>query len=184
MEGHNDGEVWGLDMANGKVITTGDDNQVKIWDPYSRKCGEGNTAIVNTAQRKARKNKASTLGQYPDSQASRAVAISVNGDVVCAANDGSLTCRKFDDLKTINKEIHDSQEWIEVMEFSPDGQYLAVGGHDTNIWIYNVAEDYSLVGKCVKHNAALTCIDWSMDGSYIRSVCNAYELLFLSLIHI
>ena len=47
MEGHNDGEVWGLDMANGQVITTGDDNQVKLWDPTSRKCV--GTSIVNTA---------------------------------------------------------------------------------------------------------------------------------------
>jgi hypothetical protein len=65
MQGHNDGEVWGLDMANGLVITTGDDNQVKTWDPNSRKCT--GTAIVNSVERKARKNKASTLGQYPDS---------------------------------------------------------------------------------------------------------------------
>ena len=106
------------------------------------------------------------------------MAISVNGDVAVAANDGSITCRKFDDLNNIIQEIHDSKEWIEVMEYSPDGTYLAVGGHDTLIWIYNVSEGYQLVGKCNKHRASITCIDWSMDGSYIRSVCNAYELLF------
>lgn len=33
-------------------------------------------------------------------------------------------------------------------------------------------------GKCTKHNATITNIDWSADCSYIRSVCNAYELLF------
>ena len=106
MQGHNDGEVWGLDMANGMVITTGDDNQVKTWDPSSRTCTS--TAIVNSEQRKAKKNKASTLGSYPDSQCSRAVAISCNNDVVCAGNDGSITCRKFDDMGTICKEIRDS----------------------------------------------------------------------------
>ena len=67
------------------------------------------------------------------------------------------------------------------MEFSPDGTYLAVGGHDTKIWVYNVSEDYALVGTCSKHRASLTCIDWSMDGTYIRSVCNAYELLFFQI---
>lgn len=45
MEGHNDGEVWGLDMDAAHVYTTGDDNQVKKWDPAARKCVD--TACVN-----------------------------------------------------------------------------------------------------------------------------------------
>lgn len=76
--------------------------------------------------------------------------------------------------------MFDSTEWIECAEFSPDGSMLAVGSHDTNIYVYNTS-DWSLVGACTKHNAALTCIDWSMDNSTIRSVCNGYELLFFSL---
>jgi len=89
-----------------------------------------------------------------------------------------VTIRELGDFGTIIKEIQDSQEWCEVAEYSPDGAYLAVGSHDTNIYIYDVNSDYNLVGKCSKHNATITCIDWSMDGTYIRSVCNAYELLF------
>jgi WD40 repeat protein len=63
MDSHNDGEVWGLDMDAEFVYTTGDDNQVKKWSPFDRKCVE--TAIVNTAERKAKRNKASTLGKHP-----------------------------------------------------------------------------------------------------------------------
>jgi WD40 repeat protein len=64
-QSHNSGEVWGLDTYNGQVYTTGDDNQVICWDPATRKLAA--RAIVNTANRKARKNKASTLGEYPES---------------------------------------------------------------------------------------------------------------------
>ena len=74
-------------------------------------------------------------------------------------------------------EIHDAKEWIECAEFSPSGNYLAVGSHDRNIYIYQTS-DFKLIGKCVGHNAALTCIDWSKDETYLRTVCNAYELLF------
>ena len=179
MQSHNDGEVWGLALDDAFVYTSGDDNQVKKWDPFERKCVD--TAMVNEAVRKAKKNRASTLGKHPDSQSSRGLAISCNGDLAVCANDGSVTIRKLDDFKTTVIELQDSAEWCEVAEYSPDGTYLAVGSHDTNIYIYNATEGYSMVGKCSKHNATITCIDWSMDGSVIRSVCNGYELLFFNI---
>jgi len=74
---------------------------------------------------------------------------------------------------------NDSKEWIEDMEYSPDGAKLAVGSHDNNIYIYSTS-DYSLIGKCTKHNSFIVSVDWSMDGQYIRSVCGAYELLFFN----
>ena len=36
MSSHNDGEVWGLAMDDAHVYTSGDDNQVIMWDPMSR----------------------------------------------------------------------------------------------------------------------------------------------------
>lgn len=45
MQSHNDGEVWGLALDECNVYTSGDDNQVKCWNPMERKCDK--TAIVN-----------------------------------------------------------------------------------------------------------------------------------------
>jgi WD40 repeat protein len=64
------------------------------------------------------------------------------------------------------------------MEYSPDGSKLAVGSHDNNIYVYNVNDNYKLLGKCSKHNSFITSVDWSTDGKWIRSVCGSYELLF------
>jgi WD40 repeat protein len=100
--------------------------------------------------------------------------------IAVVANDGSVTIRGLDDFSVIVKELRDSQEWCEAVEYSPDGKMLAVGSHDTNIYIYDVQDDYKLKGKCSKHNATITNIDWSDDSTYIRSVCNAYELLFFT----
>jgi len=119
MQSHNDGEVWGLDLAQDMVFTTGDDNQVKKWDPNSRKCVE--TSKVNEKSRKAKRNKASTMGKHPESQCARAVAVSCNGDMAVCANDGSVTIRKLEAMGEVIKEIEDSLEWIETAEFSPDG---------------------------------------------------------------
>merc|ERR1712070_635265 len=136
---------------------------------------------MGTASRGAKKNKASTQGEQPESKASRGCAINnVNGHLAVVANDGSVTIRDTNgDFKEIIHEIRDAKEWCEAVEYSPDGNLLAVGSHDTNIYVYEV-DGYKLRGKCTKHNATITNIDWSADCSYIRSVCNAYELLFFT----
>lgn len=111
---------------------------------------------------------------------SRAVAISPNGDICICANDGRVYIRNTEDMDTVKKEIDDSLEWMEVAQYSPDGGILAVGSHDTNIYLYDANNDYSLISKCKEHNASILNIDFSMDGSTIKSVCNAYELLFFN----
>lgn len=65
MSSHNDGEVWGLAMDDAHVYTSGDDNQVIMWDPMSRT--KVKIGIVTDAERKAKRNRASTLGSKPDS---------------------------------------------------------------------------------------------------------------------
>lgn len=60
---------------------------------------------------------------------------------------------------------------------SPDGSKVAVGAHDTTIYILNV-KDLSVIARCNAHNSFITAIDWTQDGSHIKSVCGAYELLW------
>lgn len=178
MRGHCSGEVWGLcDDGVNRVFTSGDDNRVMVWSPAERKCESFHD--VNQAERKAKKNRASTLGTCADSQSSRAVSYNPHqGHLAVGANDGSVTIRSNSNFGAIVKEIQDSKEWIEAIEYSPCGNYLAVGSHDSDIYIYDVSNGYNLIGKCISHNAAITSIDWDCASSYIRSVCNGYELLF------
>jgi microtubule-associated protein-like 1/2 len=74
-------------------------------------------------------------------------------------------------------ELKDSKEWIEVMAFSPDGQYLAVGSHDNMIRVYSTA-DWSLTGNCRGHSSYIMALDWCKESKYLRTNCGAYELLF------
>ena len=174
MSSHCDGEVWGLAKNNdGCIVTSGDDNKVMFWDPATRK----HTKTVKVSDRhKSVRRGASTLSRHPDSQCSRAVAINADW-IAVASNDGAVSIRAASACGTETKLLTEPKEWIEVMAFSPNNAYLAVGSHDNNIYVYSTS-DWSLVGKCTAHNSYIMALDWCCASEYIRSNCGAYELLF------
>ena len=94
---------------------------------------------------------------------------------------GKVTIRNKDNLDKKIFSLKEPEEWSEVIRYSPCGKYLAVGSHDNNIYVYDVANDYKLHYKCAKHNSFVTSLDWSVDSSYIRSVCGAYEKLYFNI---
>ena len=69
------------------------------------------------------------------------------------------------------------KEWIEVMKYSPDGKFLAIGSHDDHIYIYD-AETYRMIDKGWKHSSYIVGLDWSLDSKVLKSHSGAYELLF------
>jgi len=71
MSSHHDGEVWGLDTCGDKVVTSGDDNQVIVWDS-SKRC-KSSCVIVSNEKRQSKAGRASTLSHMAASQCSRAV---------------------------------------------------------------------------------------------------------------
>uniref|UniRef100_A0A1I8HE55 HELP domain-containing protein n=2 Tax=Macrostomum lignano TaxID=282301 RepID=A0A1I8HE55_9PLAT len=75
----------------------------------------------------------------------------------------------------------DGNEQIECMEFSPDGSMLALGSRDNYLYVYTCSEagrKYSRVGKCCGHSSFVTHLDWSVDGTSLRSNSGDHELLF------
>lgn len=179
MQSHSDGEAWGLsiDSKTGMFVTACDDNKVMSWDPVSRKSVA--TAIINKVP--GIKNKiggASTLSVFPPNQCARACGINrVNGHIAIGVNNGEVHIHN--DIKSLNliKALTPAKEWIEVIEYSPDGTKLAVGSHDNNIYIFET-KNYKLIATCSKHNSFITALDWSIDSKHIQSICGAYELLF------
>jgi WD40 repeat protein len=161
IESHSDGELWGLaSVDDNTVITSADDNKIKSWDINQRKCLQ--TGTISDSARNAPKGGASTLSELPASQCSRGIAFNPsNHHVAVGHNDGSLTIRSSPSkLNDIIAKNQDSQEWIEVLRYSPDGSKLAVGSHDNNIYIYD-SSSYKLLGKLTKHNSFIVSLDWS-----------------------
>lgn len=174
MHSHNDGEVWGLDKFDDNcVVTSGDDNQVIIWDVEQRR--RMKVHGVSTQSKNSKKGGASTLSHSPASQCSRCVVKGPSGLIV-AGNDG--TVHVHDDASGASTKLCDSSEWIECMTMSPCGRFLAVGSHDNNIYIYDSQNNWGKVGCANKHSSYIMALDWSCDGKWMRSNSGDYELLF------
>ena len=77
---------------------------------------------------------------------------------------GKVSIRDAKDFNKKLKTLKDAGEWSEVIKYSPDGKFMAVGSHDNAVYIYEPAKDYSLYAKFAKHNSFVTSIDWSTDS--------------------
>ena len=203
MTSHCDGEVWGCDivsLAGGelRMLTSADDNRVLAYNPKTKMVlAEG---VVNQPSTKKTKDKggykggASSMSSQPANCQSRCVAYNDTlKHLAVSDNKGIVTIRDIDWTavdartpgsldnvkKTLFKEVKKA-EWIETMVFSPDSKHLAVGSHDNTIYLLDT-KTYKKATKLTGHSSFITAIDWAADGSFIRSVCGAYELLFFNI---
>lgn len=183
---HHEGEAWGIQVMpeTKQILTIGDDNKVMLFDydkkAFVRKGTIGKKAIDKV---RAKQSTASTLSTYPPNQQGRAVAHNPFNDHVAISNNmGKVTIRPLEDLDKKLFTLKDAKEWCEVIRFSPNGDMLATGSHDNIIYVYDVKKDYQLICKFAKHNSFVTALDWSLDQTYIRSNCGAYEKLYFNVV--
>jgi len=93
MNGHSQGEAWGLAIGgDGNIFTTADDNSVICFNPKTFK-SEGEGVINTNPGRRRRIGGASTLSRLPPNQHSRAVAVNKAGHVMIGTNDGEVSVR-------------------------------------------------------------------------------------------
>lgn len=55
---------------------------------------------------------------------------------------------------------------------------MAVGGHDTFVLTYDVNNKFSTKHKLRGNSATITHIDFSLDGNFLMTIANSYEILF------
>jgi WD40 repeat protein len=170
MAGHyqSRGELWGLAVhpKSHCFITCADDQTVRLWDYKKR----GMVTIVHT------KMACRAVDYHPD-----------GSQIAVTHNDGHLQVLSSDLLTEMSK-ITASSSWSAAMMYSPDGHLLAIGcrGNDADsseICLYET-KSWSCRAKCRGHTNAVTHLDFSDDGQYLRSVstnsATAYELFYWS----
>ena len=160
--GHASGELWGLAAhpLKDEFCTCGDDKTLRIWSIRSKE--QINSRVL------------------PD--IARTVAYNPLGDIICIGmNDGSValieaknpSLRVYSTWKNSDMQITD-------IKFSPDGQYLATGSKDSNIYLYKSADkkDFQKQAVCRGHSGGITHIDFSHNSQFLQSNGNDYALLF------
>jgi WD40 repeat protein len=177
--GHHEGEVWGIDLIDNHIITTGDDNKVILWDYNKRKAVQ--VACINKKPGQKLKDNVPSKLKGPDNQSSRAVCYNpASKEVAISTSNGELHIRDIGSIDKDKKVISCSKRWIECMCYSPKGDMLAVGTHANELFVYSVPE-YELKANLEGHSTPLICIDWSVDESYLRSLDEGFDLLFWQL---
>ncbi|XP_037097470.1 echinoderm microtubule-associated protein-like 1 isoform X2 [Syngnathus acus] len=159
-QGHTD-ELWGLAVhpCRPHFLTCGYDRQVCMWDSSSHQLVWSKN-MEDTAQ---------SADFHP------------SGSVVAIGTQIGRWLVLDTDSKDLVTVHTDGNEQLSVMSFGPDGNFLAIGSHDSYIYIYAVAENgrkYSRVGKCSGHSSFITHLDWSVDSQYLVSNSGDYEILY------
>ncbi|XP_066947554.1 echinoderm microtubule-associated protein-like 2 isoform X3 [Macrobrachium rosenbergii] len=174
MQGHTE-ELWALAPHPGhhQFLTAGYDRTCYLWDTMAH-------TIVWSKD----------IGEHAQS-----AAFSNNGEIVIIGTTSGRWFVMDSETREMYSQHQDGNEPIQVLKFSPNGQYLAVGSRDNNIYIYQVSEDcrkYTRVGRCqakvrraryqsassVGHSSFVTHLDWSADSQFLQTNSGDYELLF------
>ena len=96
-----------------------------------------------------------------------------NGTISVRESIHNLNERKFPDVSVSN-------EWFEVMKFSPNYKYLAVGCHDNLIYILDTNDTYKKLKTFREHSSYICCLDWDINSEYIQSICGKCEYFFFN----
>jgi WD40 repeat protein len=107
--------------------------------------------------------------------------ISPNGKLLAIGTDkGELFI--YDALSlTLNTTKKDRKNPISEIKFSPNGEYIAVGGVDFLIYIYDISNDFQILKKMKGHVSRVTHLDFSLDSQICQSNSTSYDLLYHSI---
>ncbi|KAG7166211.1 Echinoderm microtubule-associated protein-like 2-like [Homarus americanus] len=168
VRGAHDGPVFSIFVQkDGAIITGGKDGRIVEWDRELERTGN--------------------IIEVPEQYGSPRVVTSGRGSQLVVGTtrncvlEGTFTFPMRPVMQEHAQSAAFSSNGEIVLKFSPNGQYLAVGSRDNNIYVYQVSEDcrkYTRIGRCQGHASFVTHLDWSADSQFLQSNSGDYELLY------
>ncbi|GJQ81508.1 hypothetical protein Trydic_g14660 [Trypoxylus dichotomus] len=163
--GHSD-ELWALaaDPKSGQFVTAAQDKYVRVWSSDAKEM---------------------VLSKELEDQAQSAAYNPESTEIAVGCVNGKWLVLNAENLDII-AEFTDGEEPIQVIQYAPNGNMVAIGSRDNYVYIYERSDDstYNKLGKCVGesgssgHSSYITHVDWSADNQYIRTNSGDYELLY------
>ena len=167
---HSSGELWGLEIFEDKVITSGEDNQIKVYN-YNTRNLLLSSEISNSDHSDSKKNPQtqSNPSRFPEDQCSRSVKINrFSRELIIGTMDGKIQVRNFDNL-ILKYNIKTSfDKGILSAEISPDGKLLAVGSENSNVYLFDINEGYQ-EKITLKGLGAVRSLEWNEESTFLRS---------------
>ncbi len=168
LEGHGGDELWGLSVnpTREEFCTVGDDCLLKVWDIASR------TSVTTvTLEMPAR-----CCAYSPDGKRI-AVGFGSPKKIFDRQFDGKWIVIDTIDYQ-VSHEARDSNKWLREIKYSPNGNFIVIGGEDNKIYVYNVEEGYALAAVIGQHQSFIVSFDFSDDSLWLRSNCGGLELCY------
>ena len=103
----------------------------------------------------------------PRDQTALAMAAASDGRRVALAIENRIELWDGEKLARLS-ELTEHAEYVRALEFSGDGSYLASGGSDRTVRIWNTS-DGSLVATCLGHTGSVTSLAFSRSGRTLAS---------------
>src|SRR5260221_666019 len=85
-----------------------------------------------------------------------------------ASNNGSQSQRTTLFTSDAHSIYHGHSGFVDAVSWSPDGQYIASGGWDDTVQVWNVSTG-ALLTTYKRHTNVVSALAWSPDGHYIAS---------------
>jgi microtubule-associated protein-like 6 len=180
MHGHFSGELWGLAVHPSKheFCTVGDDKTLRIWDMKTKHLKRWKL-LEGPARACCYSNNGTkiAIGMGNDSNNSKKTSKNKSEGQKDKDNEGRVVVYNEGDF-SILKDLKTSKRWVSEIKFSPNDRMMAVGTHDSSIYLYDAANGFKPMKPFKKHSSYITHFDFSSDSKVLQSNCGAYELLF------
>jgi len=183
---HFDGTIQGLEyIPDNFVITTGEDNQIILWNIKTKIAEE--VAVINANPNHVvesdKKSELSLKSEFAPNQCSRCVSYNYKFDhVAIGINNGTVSIRNG--IRKLNQrlinDIQISSDMIVNLKYSPNMKLLAVSSRSKEFFILDVENNYAVKKKLTGHEDYILQFDWDVSCSFIQAVTVDNNYLFFN----
>ena len=182
VKSHHEGALYGIDIVDEKrIITTGEDNKIMVWNFKSNKCE--NIGMINPLVSTVKSSDKKTI-LYQLENYNKSWAVSYNkgkNHVAIGICNGRVSIRAG--VKNLDQKVVEDVDLgrmpVTEIKYTKYGNILAVCLQSKEIFFLNPNDNYKTINKITfSRECYVTYLDWDFGGEFIQVVTNTnhYEI--------